>query len=132
VDKADLYQKHLKEFPAPGGCGAHLGIYKAGCLGCEAGLDAEQVKKDVLQWMPAGGRVVPLREIDDGVEAGFATVRGERPLPRQAAAPSRVSMKKLDEIIKAGRGATEADISKRSPIPIDWAESDGWLLLHIL
>jgi hypothetical protein len=126
---AQKYQAFIGRLPAPGG-GAHQALFAAGCHGARAGVSQEQVCADVRAHLPRGSREVSEREIEEGVRAGFAAVAGgaETP-PRQ---PPRVAPGTRERFIRDGRGVTETDIRKRSPVAIDWADEDGWRAIRYL
>jgi hypothetical protein len=125
------YLAFMKAFPRPGGGGAHTAIFKAGCLGARAGLDTGTVIADVRKNMPAGSRQVPYSEVEQGVRAGFQAVAGGKP-PAPRMSP-RVAPGTLERLIREGKGAVEADIKARSPVPLDWPEWEaGWRVLEAL
>lgn len=132
VGAVEMYRAFLSRLPAPGGGGAHRAIFAAGALGAKAGVAAEQVEADIRAHLPPGRRVVSDREIEDGVAAGFAEVKGggawkpRRPVP--AVAPGT-----FERLVKEGEGTTAADIAARSPIPVDFPEWEaGWRILETL
>jgi hypothetical protein len=133
-----VYQEFILNFPAPGGGGAHQALFRAGCLGARAGLTADQVVLDLKKYMPEGTREVPPQEVEDGVQAGYAEVTGKKAdrkkvAPASAPAISAISKDALERIIKAGHGATEADIMARSPISLDFPARDtSWRVLEAL
>lgn len=122
------YKAYLAKFPAPGGAGAHRGIYAAGCMGQRAGLSEEQVVADIRTHIPPGGRHVPDREIEDGVRQAYADMRGGATRPPKPV--TKVAPDALSKIILAGKGATAADIMARSPVKIDWHEHES--MPHVL
>lgn len=124
------YSKLLAAFPSPGGGGAHHALFKAGCLGFRAGLDAERVIVDVTANLPVGSRTVSEDEIRQGVEAGFAAAGGH---VKPELYVRKVHPGLLERFIKKGHGATENDIQKRSPIALDWPEAEAaWRVLEAL
>lgn len=126
----ERYRQFINELPPPGGGGAHQALYRAGCLGCRAGLTAESVVADVRTHLPEGSRVVSDAEIEQGVEAGFAEVSGG--VKRPSSIGPRIRPGALESILREGRGATEADVRRRSPVKLDWPEGEGWRVLEAL
>lgn len=112
----ERYRACLKDFPAPGN-GAHTYIFKTACFGARAGLTPEQVIEDIRRVIPEGTRVVPDSEIEDGVAAGFRAVQGGE--KKKKYSRPAIDSSVLHRFIQDGRGATEADISARSPIPVE-------------
>jgi hypothetical protein len=125
----ERYRIFLARLPAPGG-GAHQALFAAGCHGARAGVPVEQVCADVRKHLPRGSREVSEREIEEGVRAGFAEVAGGTAKPRRPV--PRVAPGTRERFIRDGRGATEADIRRRSPVKLDWADEDGWRALGYL
>lgn len=131
------YDALIKHFPAPGGEGAHQAFFKAGALGYRARLTEEKIVADVKAALPQGRRSVSDDEIETGVSAGFADAMGHSlggaKEKSQKAAKSRIPADAFKRLAALGKGATEADIMARSPVPLDFPETEaGWRALELL
>lgn len=112
------YLDYISRLPSPGGGGAHRAIFAAGCLGSKAGLAQDSVFQDLRSCMPAGTRMVSDREIRDGVAAGFATSGGNA-TPHPSRPSPAIAPGTFDRLVREGAGATEEDISRLSPVPVN-------------
>ena len=123
------YEKVLGTLPPPGlGGGYHTAIFLVGCVGREEGVEQARIVEDIRAHTQPGGREVPDREIEDAVTAAF---RQEGRAARVYTGP-RVRPDFLTQCLKAGRGATAEDIMRRSQVPLDWSEEDGWRAIEHL
>lgn len=118
ADMGQVYLAFLEQLPRPGGGGAHRAIFAAGCHGARAGLTQEEVCADLCAKLPEGTRRVSDREIEEGVAAGFADVLGAASDERPRRPPALVAPGTFDRLVERGRGATEADVASRSPVPL--------------
>ena len=120
--KTVRFDRCVAALPAPGvGGGYHTAIFRAACLGRDAGLGEESVAEAIRGHTAPGGRAVPDREITEAVEAAFRDDgRGRQPYTGPRVRPGF-----LAECLRAGRGATVDDIVRRSPVPLDRADEDG-------
>lgn len=131
------YRALINHFPAPGGEGAHQAIFKAGALGYRARIAEEQIAADVASAIPRGGRSVSEDEIATGVSAGFldamSRATGEAKAKNPKAAKSRIPADAFRRIADRAKGTTEADIMLRSPVKLDFPETEaGWRALELL
>ena len=132
-DPLGLYQTFLRRLPAPGGGGAHRAIFAAGCLGAKAGVGAELVEADVRAHLPPGRRVVSDREIEEGVRAGFAEVKGTGVAGRPRRPAPAVAPGTFEQLAQKGAGTTEEALRACSPTPLDFPDWEaGWRLLEAL
>lgn len=130
--ESERYRRFICTLPAPGGQGAHQALYAAGCFAFRAGIPAERAIAEIGAALPAGTRHVPAFEIEQAVHQAYADVPGGRHTSDTRATP-RVSPTALAGLLRLGRGATEADIVARSPIPLDWpAWESCWRVLEAL
>ena len=131
------YDSLIKHFPAPGGGGAHQAFFKAGALGYRARMPEDKVVADVKAALPRGGRSVSDDEVETGVAAGFADAMsrslGEAKAKNPKTAKSRIPADSFRRLVELGRGASEASIMARSPVKLDFPETEaGWRALELL
>lgn len=130
------YRALLSAFPIPGGGGAHVGMYKAGILGYSAGVDEEQIIKDIRANIKRGGRVVLDKEIVQSVHAGFVQAVEEKTGIKTAKAakrPPKIPAGTFEKIVAANKGVTVEDIIAKSPVPLDFPEWEaGWRTIDAL
>lgn len=132
---AFTYQALIKNFPRPGGEGAHHAFFKAGALGFKAGVPADVIVKDIRSNIRPGGRTPSETEIVQGVQRGFEAAleesTGIRKPPKRSLA--KVSEGAFAKIAAAKRGATIESIMARSPVSLDFPEPEaGWRTLEAL
>ena len=131
------YEALIKHFPAPGGEGAHQAFFKAGALGYRARLSEEKIVADIKAALPHGRRSVSDDEIESGVSAGFTDAMSQSlggvKAKDKKVAKSRIPADAFKRLADLGKGATEADIMARSPVPLDFPETEaGWRALELL
>jgi hypothetical protein len=111
------YQDELNSIPPSGGGGCHVALLRIANYGRIAGLTPEQVAED-LRSCVHGSRRIPQGEIIAAVRKAFSSTA---PLPRlKPPQPTIDGPKFLDQLLKLGAGATEADFWEASPVRIDW------------
>jgi len=123
------YEKYyfaLKEIPPPG-TGCHPFLLKVANLGRIAFIRRDQVEKDLLKYIPAGDRVVEVREVQEACAKAFSIAPHVR-VPQVQFDPVL-----LEKMLAKGAGVTEADIRSKSPcpIPVDPREQTALVLEHL-
>lgn len=134
MNAAERYDDALRRIPASGGGGFHQYLYRLGCLGFRAGKTVEAIIADILRHMPQGDRDVSDDEIEQGVTAAFEHLgaRAGRRATWRPPAP-RVAPDAMARLLRAGHGAAEGDIIRRSPVPLDWPPWEAsWRVLGTL
>ena len=130
----ERYHEALKNFPTPGGGGAHPYELKIANLGFIAGLSADQIFQDIRRSAPQGSRRIPDREISEAVNKAMQDHNGGTYTPRPRPAPVVQNGKvALQKIMGQGRIRDDADLWEASPIRL-WEEpkDDPALLLETL
>lgn len=121
VDLQARYRERLSSLPKPGyGLCFHTKSLGVADLGVTAGLSPEQIVADLHQAAQGGKRREPdsqiintvRRALADHGDGRFVPVPRPKPIIRNGAAVLR-------KLIGQGRGVTEADMRKASPVPID-------------
>jgi hypothetical protein len=124
----DRYRAKLAGLPASGGGGCHPALLGVATLGVMAGVDPESIFRDLRQQVH-GPRLVSDREIQDAIDkAQREHVPGLDTGPATAAVVLTFDASAaLRRIVAQGRGVCDADISRRSPVPIEWEASEDAL-----
>lgn len=124
------YTMSLNSLPDSGGGGFHTAQLATANYGRMAGLTQDQVFADIRARV-RGNRIVPDAEILAAINKAYDdTGRPKSWTPRPV---PRIRQSAMEEIIRRGNGATEADLHGASPILIDWPpEEDSWRTLGVL
>lgn len=116
------YQDALRLMPPSGGGGCHPALLRVANFGRLAGVDPDQVARDLAAHV-SGTRRVTGAEIEAAVNKAFDSASVNLPTGNTRAATPRPVVdgsKLLDSILKRGTGSSEADLSDASPVRIDW------------
>jgi hypothetical protein len=115
------YSNALKALPPPGSGGFHTGIMKVAILGFRAGIDRQQIHSELRSIANQGSRHVPERELIDTLDNATAEVASHK-LARKNGfdyeATTTEGIRACEAFIAVGRGITEADIIKASPVDV--------------
>jgi hypothetical protein len=114
----DRYNFILRQLPPPG-CGCHASLLSVSNLGVRAGLDAEQIFRDLREHIPKGNRHVPDKEIRDAVNKALADHDTGTFIPRPQTKPVVNDPEAARQrIIDQGKYSTEAELISSSPVAI--------------
>jgi hypothetical protein len=121
------YERSLQDMPASGGGGLHPYLCKIAFFGVKAGFDRQAIFHDI-RGRVQGARPVPDSEIMQAIQKKEADC-APRSLSSGRQWPAYTVKKAvglvdgaaaLRTILKAGEGASEAEIQDASPVRIDW------------
>ncbi len=125
------YDRSLQDMPASGGGGLHPYLCKIAFFGVKAGIDGHAIFYDIRSRVQ-GVRPVPDSEIWQAIQKKKSdcaprTLSDGRQWPSYT--PKRTmgivdGAVALRTILKAGEGASEAEIQDASPVRIDWEPKD--------
>lgn len=131
----ERYKAKLAALPASGGGGCHPALLGVASLGVMCKIPAGDIFRDLRERVH-GDRTVTDREIQEAIEKAMrehdnGAVRvGQEGRTNRPPGPAFDGPGALRRIVESGRGACEADLRERSPVPIDWpAEEDA---VHVL
>lgn len=130
----ERYQDELRNFPIPGGGGAHPHELKVANIGIIAGLSADQIFQDIRRSIPQGSRRISDREISEAVNKAMQDHNGGTFTPRSRPAPLvQNGAAARQRIIDSAKISDEADLWEASPLRL-WEEpkDDPALLLSTL
>ena len=130
------YEERLQALPASGGGGCHPALLGCASMGVRAGIHADQICEDLRQCVH-GTRTVSDREIAEAVAKAMIDSDSPRRTQRTArhTVPGVVfdGTAALRNLVSAGHGFGEADVTDRSPVRIDWPpEEDAARVLEAL
>jgi hypothetical protein len=130
----ERYQDELRNFPIPGGGGAHPHELKVANLGFLAGLRADQIFQDIRNAIPTGSRKVSDSEITQAINKAQGDHRGGTFTPRPRPAPVvKDGTAARQRIIENAKIWDEADLWEASPIRLmDEPRYDAALLFGTL
>jgi hypothetical protein len=119
----EKYEAKLKAIPAPGGAGCHVALLGVADSGVMAGVNENQIFKDIQANIPNGGRKVPDREIQSAIKTAVLRFGGNQsvqfmpPVPK----PKRDvdGSKRFLQIVNQFAGVQEVDLWEASPMRLD-------------
>ncbi|MEK7689980.1 MAG: hypothetical protein AAB425_03065, partial [Bdellovibrionota bacterium] len=124
----------LRNFPIPGGGGAHPHELKVANIGIIAGLSADQIFQDLRRSIPQGKRRISDGEITDAINKVLSDHNGSTYTPRPRPTPVVQNGKAaLQKIIAQRKISDEVDLWELSLIRLmDEPQHDATLALSIL
>lgn len=115
----EKYEVALNNIPAPGG-GCHGALLGVANYGVMAGLDQEQIVKDIRKHIPAGDRVVPDNEILEAVEKAWNDLKDGMEYDRKPIIPVCTidADRLMQQLLQAGQNVTMETLLDISPVSI--------------
>jgi len=114
-------QRALTSIPPPGeGRGCHAALLGVANLCARRRIAPEEAVARIRANIPAGDRKVDDREITEAVQKAYREAGGGRPVVLPPKAPPAIADGKaaLEAMVARGRGVTEEELRKASPLPL--------------
>jgi hypothetical protein len=127
------YRDRLQNIPPPG-CGCHTFLLSVANSGVIAGIEADQIFRDIRANIPEGTRAIPDREFEEAIKKAVEDYRGGTFTPGPRPAPVvKDGAAARQKILQQGKFTGEAELMESSPIHLlDGGEKDPRLFLETL